>query len=344
MLKLIEIKDLALALESMLSASIPMGEAVRKLANIVPSRRHLWVKAARRVEDGEPLSSVLSGEMPEQILSALRAGELSGKTEEVLVSIEQSVTTQMEVQELLSKLVYPVAVFFLSVLVFLFFMTVSVPALGRNLSMKNPNFLLKLSFSIEAFMLAYWPLLVAGISVGIVSAVTWLKTESGRKAFIDAMLKVPRLGDALTYLFFGTWAKYAALMSASGMTVTAMITHTKPILSPSLQVGMEATLAEITESKSLRESLDHRKLPATDPRFGWPLFVSNALILGEETGEFDRHLIKASVPLIHMGRRQFEKFVRIAWLASMTATAVFIGLSLAAYYMQMFGAMSGMGR
>jgi general secretion pathway protein F len=131
-------RDVALfagGLARLLNAGIPLVDALRANARILPARRHkaLATHLVRHIEGGGQLSTGLreTGGSALQVLAALaQVGERAGALGDVLLDAELTLREQAQLRaRVLSLLLYPAVVALLTLTILVIFLVVVAPAL-----------------------------------------------------------------------------------------------------------------------------------------------------------------------------------------------------------------------
>lgn len=337
-----EIGIAASYLANMLRSSITLAQALDTLIKLQPHHAETWRKAVDTVKSGHPLSQALAGEWPDEHISALEAGEHSGKLEDVLEQIKISVKLQTNIGNLLKKLIYPLSIAGVGIVAFVLFMVFTIPNVGRSLGGRRPDAILSLAYAMESFFHAYWLPLLAGFGVALVALVTWARTEAAKNLFLGLMLRTPLLGEAIRNLYFGMWAQYVALLADAGIVITKALMIPLKVLPTRLHDGVITLVEELESNAAVSDALDSESV--IDDRAQWPIYITNALIVGEQTGRADRLLREASPSLVDDGMEQFNRAMNWLSLASLALAGFLIALPMAAYYSQVFSGISTVGR
>jgi type IV pilus assembly protein PilC len=159
---------------------------------------------ANDVSSGKPFSDALKkfpNIFPNDFMSLVAAGELSGQLDKLLVEyVEFSEGQQKLVAKFKSALTYPAVMAFIAVAVTIALTQVIFPKFMESLNLKEsdmPAITLYVSL-FSKFMADNWHIIlvsVIGIIGGLVYAV--LKTEQGAKIYDIVMFNMPVMGDLL---------------------------------------------------------------------------------------------------------------------------------------------------
>lgn len=334
MMSLKDIQIATSALGNQLSAGISMLDATTRMVRAQPAYSEFWHDVAIGVASGRPLSMFLPGVWPETFVNAVRAGEESGKLAPVLTQIENTVELQRDLTKLVMQLAYPVISGVGGIGVFVFFMVSVIPTLSTSLSVGERGLVFTVSNWMQHVFEQHWLVLAAGLAGTTAAAGYWLSHPLNRSKVIDVILRLPVIGEALKLISFGLWAHYMALVEGTGIPVTDGLVMTSTTLPASLREGM-VQLASEAVSRGLGDAADPEKQPPGDSRRDWPFYVSNAFLIGQETGQLDAELMRAAPAMLKEGRQKLGVAIWFANLVALMVSALLIVGPLAAYYIQL---------
>jgi len=341
-----EIASSAAALGNQIKAGIPVDQALRRLAVMQPSYAEFWTQASMASQSGRPLSDLLAEVWPNAVVSAVRAGERSGKLDEVFGRIEETIELQLSLRGALAKLAYPIGMGVAGLAVFLGFMIFVLPSLAKSLDTKSQSFIFELSTWMSAFAHENWVAVVVGLAVGIIALVSWLRTEAAKSLILEILLRVPLVKDALRDMYFGLWANYMAMMFAAGITTTEGLTITSELLPADLKESVRVFERDLSlNNRTMSDAADPVKQPPGDPRaIWWPFYIANAFIVADQTGEVDKELLRVAPSLIKDGVKTLNQVIAVANAIALALSAFLIVSPLAAYYVEIFSAIRQAGR
>ena len=160
-------------------------------------------------------------------ISMIKIGEMTGQLTQVFLRLSEHMEFERDVRERIKQaLRYPlfvliamaIAVVILNIFVIPIFAKVfagfhaELPLITRGL----------LGFS--AWMLAWWPLLLAGTFLAITALRAYLRTASGRYHWDALKLKLPIAGDIILKATLARFARSFALSSQSGVPLVQALT------------------------------------------------------------------------------------------------------------------------
>jgi type II secretory pathway component PulF len=329
-----DIEIAANALANQLAAGIKLREAVARMAKLQPRFAEFWQEAAERLSRGGRLSQQLEQSWPEDLVAAVRAGEEADMLPLVFKRIAETMAIRAEVKKIYAKLVSPVMAFLMGVGVFLFFMVVVIPKLAKNLDSDTGGLVNRMA-NFLSWAFTEHGLLIGGALAAVVGgAALWSRQPENRDTLTGMALQVPVLGQGLTLLSFGIWAKQVALLATAGMPVKQQLLLSLKTLPSALQDGV-MFMAQEVQKRGIADSADPERQAEGDPRTRWPFYISTAFIIAHETGRLDEEMQRCSPLLIEEGMRKIAQFIAVADLVAKALAAVMIGLPLVSYFMQM---------
>lgn len=335
MMSMNEVEQAAAGIGSQIAAGIPLADAAWRMRSIQKKYESFWTATAKGIEDGHPISTFLEGQWPEAIVNAVKAGEMSGKIEEVFEQIEATIIIQNEIKESVYGLAYPAIFGVIGIGVFIYFMVSVIPSLSKSLKMKDKGFVFELSSAMEKYFQNNWIVTAVALAVVVVFVVSWLNNPDNRARMMDLFLGIPVIGDALSHLMWGVWCYYMALIHSSGSIPTPTgLVISSAVLPKSLRPGL-LLLAEESTIKGLGAAVDPDKLPTDDPRQQWPYFIHNAFILANDSGNISKELWRVAPPLLKVGKRKLKRAMFVANIVALALVGLLIVGPVMAYYIQL---------
>lgn len=337
---LAQISLAANALRSQVRAGVPLAEAVERMQDLQPAYADFWREGAKAMSRGTQLTRIVAEVWPEAIVAAVNAGEESGRMDEVLEQVEQTIAMQLKIRDAAMQLLYPAGLMLAGMAVFVFFMVWVLPGMAKAMRSTRHSFVFELSALMQSMVFDYGWMILAMVVLGGQVIVSWVKSEAGRQAMLDYALRMPVLGKAVSELAFGLWAKYLALTTGAGIPTQAAVRATAAILPWRLQESADVFAQDLARrNKSLRQAADINKLPADDPRVRWwPFFISNAWMLAEQTGNVEEAMQRASPELMAMGVTSLTRAIKFAYAIALAIAGTLIMTPLGAYYFEMLTA------
>jgi type IV pilus assembly protein PilC len=283
-------------LEQLTRAGVPILEGLTDLRDGEenPTFRDVITGVIEAIEGGNSFSQAL-GLYPkifdEVFVSLIRVGERSGKMNEVLIDITETLKWQ---DELLAKarkiMMYPtvIGILVLSVVVFMMIFIVpdimdAIVALGGEIPLET-----RMLMATSDFLVQFWYLVVA-FPFLVFFVIRYFYNSNSRVRFkVDGMaLKVFILGPVNEKIKISRFSRYFSLMFASGITVLDAINLSKAVVSNSvLEDGIERAWQQISEGSSISEAFKNIGI--------FPPLVVRMLRVGESSGQMDKALNNVS--------------------------------------------------
>ena len=292
----IKLKDVAVfsrQFATMINSGLSLLRSLNILAEQTESKALAEVVGQVRmdVEKGSSLSQAMS-KHPKAFgrlyVSMVRAGEVGGALDSVLLRLADTIEKQVELRrKVKSAMTYPVVVAALVLTIVAAMLLFVIPMfegiykqLGGTLPAPT-----RVLISLSNFLRKLWYVAFAGIVGGAFAFRKWIASEEGRKQWDAIKLKVP---------VFGKLVRKTALARFS-RTLSALVRSGVPILE-SLDIVAEtagnyvvATAVRETQAAVKRGDPLSRKLE-DHPVF--PPMVVQMMAVGEETGALDEMLDK----------------------------------------------------
>jgi type IV pilus assembly protein PilC len=291
-------RDLALftrQLSTVLEAGIPLVRGLRGLAADSSSKllRRALGDIASRIEQGEGLSDAMAAH-PESFnrmyVSMIRAGERAGTLDQIL---DQLATYLEKVDAIKTKvrsaMAYPVFVLIFATIASLFLLLKIVPTfqgiyadLGQELPTVT-RWVIAASDAIRAN---------AFLSIGLVATILILlmigaRTPSGRYAYDTFLIRMPVFGPIIRKAIMSRFARTFGILLRSGLPLL-------DALELSRSAAGNAVVARAVDQVKQKVGAGQGITTAFRSTGKFPEMVLQLMSTGEESGEMDAMLLKAS--------------------------------------------------
>jgi type II secretory pathway component PulF len=329
---LLEINLAAMSLAA-LAATLSLDLALAELARLQRSRATFWLTASSHVREGKKLSGFLSTYWPAMYATPVAIAEHAGKLPQVLEGLAQTAELQLEIRNLMRKLLYPIAMIIAGVGVNLFMLLTVIPALTFGDGYRKPSAMMQLSKSVHEFLTGNSVALVVGLCLAGVAVFRFARRPDVTSSILSKLDEIPTLASAVRALYFGLWARYISLMQDCGIPLQDALRLSEPLLLP----YMVPSIAAVHENARMgyRHALDLDRIDESDPRQRLPVLVCNAFRLTESTGNGSRHFEHAAKPLIKLGMDQIKRFLTYGNNVASIAAAVIAVSPMGLYFTQM---------
>lgn len=287
-LKTAELSIITRQLATLISAGIPLDEALQGVASQQEkqSMRAIVLGVRAQVMEGQSLAlalAVFPRAFPHLFRVTIAAGEQSGKLGEILNRLADYVEQQQQMRRSISQaLIYPIMMLVVSLGVMVFLLSDVVP---RIVSVFTDNqqalpgatvFLLAVSGFIRHQGL--W--LFLGIVVLSVFFRAWLKSEKNRARWHKTLLRLPVIGPIMLTINAARFARTLGILSRAGVPMLNAMQAAAELISP-----LPMRYAVIEATSKVREGQPiHRSLEKTG--YFSPLFI-HLLASGEASGNLE---------------------------------------------------------
>jgi type II secretion system protein F len=282
-------------LADLLGGGLPLLSALNLLAKQTEQRHLQRVidRIAGGVRDGRPLSDALSDHgtiFPPLYVSMVRAGEVGGALEQSLVRLADLWEQEAELaSRVKSALAYPAFVLLMALGMIVFLMVWVIPTLsevfiesGQLLPLPT-RFLLAVS---RLFTEWWWALTVGGV-LFVWSFRRWYASPLGRAAIDRLLITIPGFGALARKLDTARFTRNLGVLISQGVPILQAIDVVAQHISNAV---LRSAVSQVTET--VREgSTIAAALSATGQ---FPVFVSNMVAVGEESGTVDGALLKVA--------------------------------------------------
>ena len=321
-----ELINFCFHLEQLTRAGVPILDGLTDLRDSLENPRFREVIAGmiESIDGGKTLSQAMA-EHPrvfdDVFVSLVTAGENTGKLQEVLGNLVESLKWQDELAAQTKKLImYPAFMGAVVIGVVLFMMIYLVPKMvgfitnmGHELPLHT-----KVLIGTSNIFVNYWylviglPLLLAAVAVALVRS-----RPAARLRFDEAKLRLPLLGAILRKVILSRFASVFAMMYASGISILDSLRASEGIVgNQAIRNGLHQVGEMIAEGQSITTAFQNVGL--------FPPLVIRMLKVGENTGALDTALINVGY---FYGRDVRESIGRIQALIEPAMTIV-LGLIL----------------
>ena len=313
-------------LEQLSRAGVPILEGLADLRDGEenPTFRDIITGVIEAIEGGSTFSEAL-GHYPkifdDVFVSLIKVGERSGKMSEVLVDITDTLKWQDELIAKAKKIMtYPAISGSLVLAVLMFMMIFLVPdimsgivGLGGEIPFET-----RALMATSQFLVDFWYLVIATPIMAYFVIAYFYKNSSKARFRVDGMLlKMWMLGPVSEKIKISRFARYFALMFASGITVLDAINLSKSVVSNSvLEDGIDRAWQQISEGGSISESFKNIGI--------FPPIVVRMLRVGESSGQMDKSLNNVSYFFDRDINDSIDKLEPMVQTAMMATIGIFV--------------------
>jgi general secretion pathway protein F len=303
-------------LSTMLSASVPMSEALTALVDQADKDKLKVIlsKIKERVNEGATLADAMADHpkvFNDLYVHMIRAGEHAGALDIVLKRLSTFQEGQVKLQgQVFSALAYPVLMGCVGTMVLMGMFMGPIPQVRNIFESIGGDVTLPLSsrlvFFIGDMLMAYWFLPPIFLVLAFVVFRRWVATEAGRERFDGFKLKVPIFGKVNRLVGVTRFCRTMATLLASGVPIVTALDIVRDVVgNVKLAKAIEAARHNITEGQSVAVPLKQSG--------EFPPLVTHMIAIGERTGELE--------PMLETVADSYEAEVE----TTMTATTALLG-------------------
>ncbi len=221
-------------------------------------------------------------------IAMMQVGEMTGRMPEVLLRLAQHLEFELDTRARIKQaLRYPVMVLAaigIAIIVLNIFVLPTFANVFAGFKAELP-LMTRLLLGFSAWMVRWWPLLLAG-AVGLMLAVrAWLATPDGRYRWDRLKLRLPIAGPIVLKATLARFARSFALATKSGVPISqAMLVVSRTVENAFIASRVEQMREGVERGESISRC-------ATAAGVFTPI-VLQMIAVGEETGELDQLLLE----------------------------------------------------
>src|ERR687889_490282 len=258
-----------------------------------PKLKDVVIEVRKDVEAGTSLSEALE-KHPDAFsrlyVEMVKAGEIGGILDGVLLRLADQLERDQDLRrKIRSALTYPIVVLILAILAASFMLIFIVPVFAKMFQDLGGTLPLptRICMLLSDILTSIFGVLVyAGMALAVVMFLRWKKSESGRKVWGRAVLRIPaKIGDVVQKATLARFARTLGTLSAAGVPILQAIEITA-----TSSGNWVIEKARLKSKDAIREGIPIYKPLETEPVF--PPMVTRMIAVGEETGDIDGMLTK----------------------------------------------------
>ena len=304
-------------------------------------RQYLFI-VYQDVQKGEELGEAMNRlgyVFPNFMLQMIKIGEQSGKLEYIFKSLSEYYYNENNIKrKLRDALRYPVIVFIITIIIFLFLMTKVVPMFGDTLVSLGGKLPL-----ITIILLTFSSMLTKNIVIILIGFIAnflllylFLKTNIGKLLICKLKLSTPLLKNLYKRILTVKFSKYLNILLSSGFNVISSLQILSGIMgSMVVERKIKASIDFIKVGETLTYSIN--KIGIFDP-----LLISMVSV-GEESGKLEEMLCKVAEIYEEDVYEIIEKGTKLIEPTMIITLAAFIGTIILSVIIPMFSIMDNMG-
>jgi len=285
---LIDVSLFSRQMYTLLKAGVPILRALAGLQEsaINPSLRRVIAELRVSLDAGRELSSAMHNHpavFSGFYVSVVRVGETTGQLDEAFNRLFGYLEFEREVRDRIkTALRYPMIVIFaiaVAIGIVNFFVIPAFAKIFEASKVPLPLLTRVLVATSNAF-LAYWPIALAAMVVGVIAFISYTSTERGRYNWDRVKLRIPVAGNIIFKATLSRFARAFAIASRAGVPIVQGLTVVASVVD-------NAYLARRVEQ--MREGVERgESILRTAVAAGvFTPVVLQMIAVGEETGELD---------------------------------------------------------
>lgn len=283
-------------LSTMLSAGLTLTDSLNilKLQTANAAFAKVITEVLKEIEGGASFAKALE-KYPQYFsqiyISLIKAGEASGKIEEVLKRLSSNLEKQREFRaKTKGALIYPAIILLGMFVVVFIMMTVVVPKLTdlyKDFGTSLP-FTTQLLISLSDFFVKFWWFIIIIIWGVLMLFRAWKKTPVGARLWDYFLFKIPIWGNLRKKIILTEFSRTLSILVGAGIPILDAL----EIVSGAVDsINFQDDFKKITQQVEKGFPLG---LPISqNPNF--PPILGQMITVGEETGKLDETLFKLSV-------------------------------------------------
>ena len=281
---------------TMINAGLPLIKCLSILSQQTESSAlaDIITDSQREVEAGRSLSEALS-KHPEAFtnlyVSMVRAGELGGMLDDVLLRVADQLERDAEIRKKVkSAMTYPIAILGLSLVILTGMIVFVVPrfsSMFKQLGGDLPSFT-KMLVGISHFVGGWGGLVIIACVIGFVIAERRFKaTDKGRYAIDKMKLRLPFVGSLFHKMAMSRFSRSLGTLISSGVPILGALEITGETTGNMVvSRALDDVRAGVKEGETIAQPLSNAAV--------FPPMVTQMIAIGEETGALDVMLGKVA--------------------------------------------------
>lgn len=276
-------------------AGLPLIQALRTIARQGRNQKQKAVleKIISEVEHGRSLADAFAScgrEFGDLVINMVRAGEASGKLEEVLHQAAELLDQDVKLRRsIMSATLYPFILLILLTLAVIVIVTFIVPRVlepfkGQVMVLPLPTRIVE---AIAAFFGGYWWIIIPAVVAGVYTLGVLYTQPAFRLKLDTILLKVPVLGRLLRDVAVARFTRTLGTLTSAGVPILQSLRITKGTLG---NKAMEGVIDEVTEQVASGKTIAD---PMEKSGYFPPMLVQ-IVNLGERSGKLDEMLRQAA--------------------------------------------------
>jgi type IV pilus assembly protein PilC len=286
-------------LSAMISAGVPLLRALTALSDHVsdsPVLRNILLGVIQNVEAGSTFGDALAkypNNFDDIYVNMVRAGETAGILDEILQRLATQQEKSMSMRKKIkASMAYPVVLLVITVSAFFGLMIFIIPQIGKVLTdlggpdAKLPGITLVM-LGISSFIIQYWYIVLIVTGSIVYGFMRYIKTKKGKYQFHYFLLKTPLIKTIVMKVAVAHFARtFSALIEAGVAVLEALSVTSRAVGNSVYEKALVESEVQVKNGRTLSSVIEANAL--------FPPIISQMLLVGEETGQTDKVLVKVA--------------------------------------------------
>jgi type IV pilus assembly protein PilC len=327
-------------LAALLKAGLPLLQGLELMLERQrdPQLRTVLTDIRDRIKSGQDLSdafAVYGDVFPPLYASSLKAGERTGELEQVIRRFIRYQKLMLEARKkVVSALVYPAVLVFLSIAMIVLMTVVVVPkftAFFKDLDVELP-LMTRLTLALSDFLIGNWLWIVPTLVVAVTAIRRWLLTDSGRLAKDSYLLRIPIAGGIAKRFALGEFTRSLSTLLAGGIPlVSALEIAVSAVGNLRIRGTLGPTTQQVREGKPFFGALESTEL--------FEAIEVDMVKVGEATGSLDTMLGSVAEFLDEQIEARLSRVLTLIEPLMLVFMGVIVALLLVSIYVPLFNSL-----
>jgi type II secretory pathway component PulF len=314
-------------LANLLGGGVSLSRALHLLSREAaqPAARREWARIHDDVVNGTSLADALA-KRPRSFapvyVAMVRAGETGGFLDMVLTQIADFRARERDlVGRVKAAMVYPAVLAVLAVLVLVFLLTYFIPRFSSIFAEFGSTlpWLTRAIVRASELVVQHGLIMLTVLAIVVLVVRRALVTESGRRVFERAVLRLPGVGRVVARFALVRFCHMLGTLLGAGVPLVAALRVAKEAIGNQILVdSVGRAIEQVQQGTSLARSL------AGNPRL-FPASVAEMVAVAEESARLDKELIRLARTYEQELDRQLRMLVALAEPALLFVMAVLVG-------------------
>lgn len=321
----------------MISAGIPIGEAMKTISSFTTNRKFTTV--LKEIEGDLSIGIPMSESMAKHddvfkffFISMMHVGEFSGELDTVLKRVADYYEDEGRLmKKIRGALAYPIVLVCMMIALIGFMMVKLVPMYEQmfaSMNIKLPT-ITQVLISVSHFFQHSYLLMIAVVVVIIFFIYRYHKTESGKYNMDNLILNLPIFGEVYTKATTARFARSMNILLNSGITIVQSFEILEHLMANKV---IQARFSQCRDSVNLGYSY----YASLDKMNFFPPILINMVAVGEKTGSLGEVFDKTSVFFQEEADASIDRMIAMIEPIMMMIMAVLILIVFLAIMLPMF--------